>query len=192
MQRDLSNQNSTPQSPNPNAFPTKCCLATHGCIMGSQRHALSPQKSSKRCSSRSAENVMAASALPFAPHEAAARSYLPFTLIKAKMQDKQSGIRIFHRKNICNIDIIVIFSQFAPIFFFKIPVPVSSHYADVLWDFQFANVCAVEGTTSAALLRLRPANPLAFRPKKSRCVTRISDCSSSMDRLAVQGVGILR
>jgi len=41
---------------------------------------------------------MAASALPFAPHEAAARSYLPFTPIKAKMQDKQSGIRIFHRK----------------------------------------------------------------------------------------------
>lgn len=96
--------------------PRASCLATHGCIMGSQRHALSPQKSSKRCSSRSAQkNVMAASALPFAPHEAAARSYLPFTPIKAKMQDKQSG-RIFHRQKICNIDIIVIFSQFAPIF----------------------------------------------------------------------------
>lgn len=67
-------------------------------------------------------------------------------------------------------------------------MPVSSHYADVLWDFQFANVCAVEGTASAAL-RARSAR---IPTTKKAGVFWISDCSSSMDRLAVQGVGILR
>ena len=83
-------------------------------------------------------------------------------------QGKNAGQTVWHQeyfiaKTYVILILYYIFSNCTD-FFLQNSVPVSSHYADVLWDFQFANVCAVEGTTSA-LRRV----PLAFRRKKPVC-----------------------